>query len=218
MCAYPGGTVWDHTSRGNDFWLNYLCDLERSSALDGSPNTRGSLLARSATLVLAIGLLAFFRLLPQLFPASERRGRMVRMLGCCAAVASLGVAAFPADRFAGLHPYTISCASLSGFGAVAVAVAALAREGRTVLLHAAAGTVTLVVSVVDLALYVFQQLAGGPGPMALAVLERVALLLVLAWMCIVAIAVLARRATGTAIGIAPLQCTPCDSQRVSGAR
>ena len=47
------------------------------------------------------------------------------------------------------------------------------------LLPAATGALTLIVSVVDLVLYAVQQVAGGPGPMAIAVLERVALLLVL---------------------------------------
>ena len=45
MAEYPGGTGWDARSNGNDFWLNYLCDLERTVAINGQPNAIGSVMA-----------------------------------------------------------------------------------------------------------------------------------------------------------------------------
>jgi len=49
VLEYPGGTDWDPRARGHHFWLNYLCDLTRSVALDGEPNPVGSVLAQAGT-------------------------------------------------------------------------------------------------------------------------------------------------------------------------
>ena len=38
MRLYPGGTSWDPAARGQRFWTNFLCDLARPTALDGTPN------------------------------------------------------------------------------------------------------------------------------------------------------------------------------------
>ena len=74
MRAYPGGTSWDPASSGHDFWLNYLCDLTRSVALNGQPNPAGAALAQGAMGLLALGLLPFWWVLPQLFPSGARLG------------------------------------------------------------------------------------------------------------------------------------------------
>src|SRR5579862_6625121 len=80
MRAYPGGTVWDPTTRGNDFWLNYLSDLQRTVAINGEPNPTGARYAQGAMLLLAVGLGPVWWLLARLFPERVRLGRAVR--GC----------------------------------------------------------------------------------------------------------------------------------------
>jgi hypothetical protein len=186
MAEYPGGTSWDRTTRGNDFWLNYLCDLERGVAINGQPNAVGSVLAQVAMVVLGAGMLAFWWALPLLFPASPRLGRAVRAMGWTSLPGMVAVALLPSDSFASLHPYTMMLAGLPGLAAAALAVLGLASESAGTWLPAAVGGAALVVSCLDFVLYVRQLASEEPGPTALAVLERTATILVLLWMCVTA--------------------------------
>ena len=98
MIVYPGGTSWDRASPGHDFWLNYLCDLARPTALNGVPNPIGSALAQTAMAVLAIGLLPWWWLLARLAPSQRRSGIVVRALGTIAvvlAVLAIGIGDYP---------------------------------------------------------------------------------------------------------------------------
>jgi hypothetical protein len=187
MRLYPGGTSWDPTTTGHDFWLNYLCDLLRERSLSGTPNPVGSALAKVAMLVLAGGLVPFFWLLPRLFSRHRRLGIAVRALGTSAALAVPGVVFLPGDRFGILHGISVVVAAIPGLAAATCAVIGLvAGEARP--RHAAViGLATLVVATIDFALYVPQILIDGPGPTAVAVLERISLVLVLGWMALVAI-------------------------------
>jgi hypothetical protein len=185
MAEYPGGTGWDATTRGSDFWLNYLCDLERSVALNGQPNAFGSALAQAAMLVLASGLLVFWWALPRLFPASPRLGCAVRALGLATLPGMLAVSLLPSDRFPAWHPIAMVLAGLPGLAAAALGVLGMARE-PPLRIATAVGGAAVVTSMVDFVLYVRQFAGVGPGPTALAVLERAALILVLAWMCVIA--------------------------------
>jgi hypothetical protein len=186
MRAYPGGTAWDSTTRGHDFWLNYLCDLARGVALDGEPNPLGSALARSAMIILALGFVPFFLSLPSLFPSRARLGLVIRVLGCASALGSLAVGLLPNDRFGDLHVYAILSGGVPGLAAAALAVVGLVRAGPSLRIAALAGCAMFAVSAVDLGIYLGHQLASSPAPMTLAVLERCAVLLVLGWMHLVA--------------------------------
>ena len=89
MRAYPGGTSWNASAPGHDFWLNYLCDLARPTALNGVPNPFGSTLAQAAMLALAVGLLPWWSLLARFVPSHPRAGRAMRVLGTSAAMRDL---------------------------------------------------------------------------------------------------------------------------------
>ncbi len=186
MGAYPGGTGWDRTARGNDFWQNYLCDLARTVALNGEPNPVGSALAQSAMMLFALGLLPLWWLVPCLFPSRTIVGVGVRALGCIAVAGALVVAVLPADRFGDAHGVAIVVAGLAGLAAASLAVVALACETEKPLLSATIGTATLLAAIAAFALYVRQFFTPGPGPVAGAVSERIALLLLLLWMAAVA--------------------------------
>jgi hypothetical protein len=186
MRAYPGGTAWDPTTRGNDFWLNYLCDLARGVALDREPNPVGSALARAAMIILALGFAPFFLSLPSLFPARARLGFAIRLLGCAGALGSVVVGLLPNDRFGAVHVYLILSSGVPCLAASALGVFGLARGGPALRAAAAGGGAMLAVSAIDLVIYLAQQSATGPAPVALAVLERCATILVLAWMYLVA--------------------------------
>lgn len=96
MRAYPGGTSWNATAPGHDFWLNYLCDLARPTALNGVANPTGSALAQGAMFALALGLLPWWAMLARLTPSHPRAGRAMRVLGTVAAIGIAFVATLPA--------------------------------------------------------------------------------------------------------------------------
>jgi hypothetical protein len=148
--AYPGGTAWDSTAPGHDFWLNYLCDLARSVALDGAPNPLGSALARLAMIILALGFVPFFLSLPTLFPSRPRLGYSIRALGCVCALGAVAVGLLPNDRFGDVHVYAVLSGGVPGLAASAVAVVGLVRSGPSLRMAAVAGCAMLAVSAVDL--------------------------------------------------------------------
>jgi len=182
MRAYPGGTEWDPTTRGHHFWLNYVCDLARKTALDGAPNDASSHLAQVALLVLGVGALLHWWSSPCLFRDRPTLGTVVRALGSCSVAGMLAVALLPADRFAGVHPFAMALSGGPGLAAAACAAVGLASRERVAFGLGIAG---MLVSALALVLYARQLAGHDPGPVV-AILERVALLVELSWMCAVA--------------------------------
>jgi hypothetical protein len=155
-------------------------------ALDGEPNPFGSALARAAMSILALGFAPFFLSLPSLFPARARLGFAIRLLGCVGALGAVAVGLLPNDRFGDVHFYLILSSGVPCLAASALAVFGLARGGPSLRAAAVGGGAMLAVSAIDLGIYLAQQSAAGPAPVALPVLERCATILVLAWMYLVA--------------------------------
>jgi hypothetical protein len=183
MMAYPGGTAWDASTRGHDFWLNYLCDLERETALNGEANVLGARLAQSAMFLLGLGAVPFWWSMPRLFEGGSGLATAVRWLGTVSFWGMMGVAFLPSDRFGSFHPFLMALAGVPGLAAAACSIAGLARKQKAA---AAIGAVAMVVAAVDLALYAKHLSGPDAGPMAIAVLERLSLILVLVWMSVVA--------------------------------
>jgi hypothetical protein len=186
MQAYPGGTLWDTTTRGNDFWLNFLSDLQRGVALNGELNTRGSMLAQAAMLVLAMGLGPVWWLIARLMQGQPALGWAVRITGVAGVVGAIAVGVLPSDRFGGGHELATVLAGVPGLVAAGMATVGLAGRGGAEDIAAATGAAAVVVSLVDFTFYVERLVRGGPDLAAVAVLERVAILFVLVWMCAVA--------------------------------
>jgi len=200
--AYPGGTHFDHGSVGHDFWRNTLCDVARTVAIDGAPNTCGCTLARVAMTILALGLGVLFMALPRLFPSRARLGSAVRALGAATVPFAIAVVLLPTDRFGKLHGVAIVVAGPLGLGAVILALKGLFADARAPRLVVGLGVVTMSVAAVDFGLYVAELLSGGPAQLAVPVLERVATILLLAWMVVVARAVHRLRVQALARGTA----------------
>ena len=182
MRVYPGGTQWNRAAPGNDFWENYLCDLARTVALNGHPNPIGSLLAQLALGGLSLGLYLFFGLLSRMAPSRPRLGRAIRALGFLATTGAVLVAALPADRHAEVHGIAILLGGASGLLAAVLGILGIAWERRPPRLVARVGLLALVVALLAFIPFVRQYFVDGPGPVAAAVLERLALLCLLAWM------------------------------------
>ncbi len=186
MRAYPGGTYWDPTTRGSDFWLNYLSDLQRSVALNGVPNAEGAALARAALLVLATGLAPLWWLVTLLLPGRPHLRMAIRFLGGAGVLASAAAGLLPSDRFGEGHALATVLGGLSGLAAAWLAVTGLVLRGRPVRPAAALGAATSVAAMVDFVLYAKRLREGGPDLMVIARLERLSVILLLAWMCVVA--------------------------------
>lgn len=182
MRAYPGGTSWNAAALGHDFWLNYLCDLARPTALNGVPNPLGSALAQAAMLALAIGLLPWWSLLARLVPSHPRTGHAMRMLGGLAAVGIAFVAALPGDRFGRVHGIACVAAGVPGIAAAVLAVVALFRDAAAPRTVRWVGAATLAASAACFTLYLPDVLSLGSALMLVAVLERVSVVLLLVWM------------------------------------
>jgi hypothetical protein len=182
MRAYPGGTEWDPTTRGHEFWLNYVCDLARATALDGAPNPVSARLAQVALVVLGGGALLVWWSSPCLFQGRPGLAKAIRGLGSCSVAGMFAVALLPADRFGALHPLAMALSGGPGLAAAACVAVGLASRER---LAFAVGIAGVIVSALDLALYAGQLTGHDAGP-AVAVLERIALLVELAWMSVIA--------------------------------
>lgn len=184
--SYPGGSHFDHHALGHDFWRNSLCDVARSTAVGGAPNVVGAFFARVAMALMAFGVGAMLWLVPAHFPSSPRLGRAVRALTLFTVPALLVVVALPTDRFGDWHGIVITMAGLPGLTAGWLATAGLVRERSGLRLVTLLSVATLVVAAADFAIYVDEVIRGGPPRLAVPVLERIAGLLLVAWMIAIA--------------------------------
>lgn len=186
MRLYPGGTFWDGTTRGVRFWQNFLCDLESQVALNGEPNPLGARFAQAAMLAMVVGFAPFWWTVPRLFPRLRGVGLAVRTLGLSSLAGIVAVTLMPSSRFGSLHGVAVIVAGAPGLSAAVLAVLGLGRAEVRPPLAAMLGGAMLVFALVDFALYTRTMLYGGPGPLLLPVAQKVALLLLLAWMIVVA--------------------------------
>jgi hypothetical protein len=194
MALYPGGTWWDATTRGHRFWQNFLCDLEWRVALNGAPNLLGARLARAAMLVIVLAFGPFWLTVPRLFDRLRRTGTAVRLLGLASVAGMLAVAFMPSDRFGSLHGVAVVIAGLPGLSAAALSVAGLALGEPRHSIPAAIGGGMLAFALTDFVLYVSHLVGQVEGTPLVPALQKVALLLLLAWMVVVAVS--ARRIPG----------------------
>lgn len=188
MSLYPGGTWWDATTRGHRFWENFLCDLEWRVALNGVPNPTGSRFATAAMLVLLAGLVAFWLGVPRVFADRPPRGASaVPWLGLTSAVGTLAVILMPSDRFGALHGVMVLTSGVPGLLATALAVRVLAMGEPRPKIAAWTGGGMLAFALADFALYAWHFLTHTPGSILGPALQKVALVLLLAWMVLVAL-------------------------------
>ncbi len=186
MRLYPGGTWWDATARGHRFWENFLCDLEWQVALDGQPNRLGSRFAQAGMLVLVLGFVPFWLAVPRLFAAFARAGTVVRVLGLLSVVGLLAVTFMPSERFGVLHGAAVVVAGVPGLTAAGVAIAALLGGEPRPRVAGWLGAGMLGFALVDFALYVSHLVGHVEGTPLVVKLEKIPLVLLLAWMVTVA--------------------------------
>lgn len=187
MWLYPGGTWWNVSAAGHSFWQNYLCDLTQPVAIDHVPNPLGSLLGRTAMLVLVAGLLPFWAAVPLLF-VRPGLARLVRTLGFVSMMGVVGVVLLPSSRFGQLHGIVVVLAGVPGLTAAVLTVAGLLQALPHFRLAAWLGVAMLLFALIDFTAYTAHLLAGGLGTPILPALQKVALLFLVAWMLSVSFA------------------------------
>jgi hypothetical protein len=189
MAVYPGGTWMNRATVGHSFWGNFLCDLQQPIALNGSPNPIGSRLAQ-------VGALALFASCAAMWPLTTvvienpRLAGTARLVGIGASVLAFLVPLLPSERWPALHSIAIAAAGAPGLAALGLATVGIGRSrhvsvGLRVLSLALVG-----VGVTTGALWSVVELETIAVPPALPAMQRVAGMLLVAW--ILAIAVRAR--------------------------
>ena len=179
---YPGGTWMDRSTLGHSFWGNFLCDIARDFAIDGRPHP-GARWGRAAEWALVLALGVFFWIAPALVEPLRRR-RTIRLLGL---VATLGLLLVPVTT--GLpHALALIAGAGPGFTATVLVLRGLRHRPG---LHCI-GALALALSSAELALFLgFNERFGATAvPLAVPLVQRLALLAAVAWMGGCAVAVL----------------------------
>jgi hypothetical protein len=127
------------------------------------------------------------------------------VLGAATVPCAIAVVLLPTDRFSALHGVAIVVAGTLGLGTTVLAMKGLLVDPRAPRLVVALGAVALGIASADFVLYVRELTMGGPAQVAVAVLERLATLFVLAWMASAARALYLKRPLGGG-ATAPIAC------------
>lgn len=175
---YPGGTWVDPLAPGHSWWGNFLCDIARDMAVNGAPNP-GAPWGRAAEWSFVAALCLFWWLAPALVERRRIR-RPVRVLGTSSL---LGLILVPVT-WGGAH--TLALAAGAGPGFVAAALLVRGLRGRPAL--ALLGAVALLLAALELGLYL--AFRAGSLPVTVPAMQRVALLVAVAWMAGCALALL----------------------------
>ena len=191
MWLYPGGNWLDRGAFGHRFFANFLCDLTQPVSLSGMQNRVGSRCAQFGMLNFALALACFFWLLPVLFVARGWSASWVRVLGGGAMLVFVAVPLTPSLSFGHLHERLALLSGALGLAAALAAVNALRRAHRAARVLAAVGALALVFGALDAGLFVYH-LGDATPPWSVPALQKVAALLLCAWMVGTARLVLAK--------------------------
>ena len=194
--AYPGGSWAD--ARATHFALaeNYWCDLMRVRAVNGAANDTARAFARCAFLSLGAGLAAFWPAVVTLV-RGQRTRHACRVAGVASSLGVMALAVVPFDRAPVLH--AIVTLTAGGFGSVALAAAVVGswRAGRLRGAPRVGATLMVAAVLANIVVYVDCSFVR-PGPSAaLPVVQKLATLLLVAWLLATARAIIASAAVPT---------------------
>ena len=178
--SYGGGS-WLHPGAPSHlFWENFWCDLLREPAHNGNPNSWSVLLATLGFGGLA-GALGFHWIqVSHLLP--PRRARFVRKAGVVSAIAIALIPFVPSDRFPQLHPPAVLTAGGLSFACGCVCWAFALRHFRRAPVYGVTSLALMCGAMVNLLLYVQVVYFQGRITILLPAAQKVATLLLVAWM------------------------------------
>ncbi len=188
MAVYPGGNWLDPQARGHRFFANFLCDLTQPVSLSGVKNSLGAGLAQTGMLFFAGALAGFFGIVSQRFALESRAAPWVRGLGLCTVLCLALVSLLPSERFGRVHAVLALVAGAIGIAAALCVVSALLGARRHAL--AGLGALSLAAAALAAVLFAYYLCDGGPMPLLVPASQKVAALLVSAWLVAVAVGVL----------------------------
>lgn len=154
--SYPGGTWEDPASIGFSFWHNFWCDLLGTVALNGRPNLRGALLARSAFVCFAVALFRFWPLVVRF--AGRSPASVSERLGTFGASALMAAALVPAALSQILHGLAVVLSAACSVAAVVPIIPAVWRRGAASA--ALLGSAAVALAAVCVLQYVYQGFSG----------------------------------------------------------
>lgn len=190
---YPGGNWLNRAASGHRFFANYFCDLTQPVSLSGVKNPLGSRLAQLAMLCFGVALAGFFWLVPRFFGPATRLSTWVRGLGEGAVLGFVAVPLTPSEIFGDVHASLSLLAGTLGLAAAVCAVAGLLRSHCYARALGVVGALALVAGGVHAALFVRYLHASEPAPLIVPAVQKVAALLLSAWMLGVAWLTVSRR-------------------------
>ena len=193
MTEYPGGTWEDPQALGHSQGRNFLCDLTRPTGINGQPNPAGAKYAELGLYAYVIALGPFFLITPWLFPHRRRLGRLVWTCGALCSLGGVAIVALPSWMIGPLwHGVLVLGTAVPGL--IAALGATLGAWAMTPPQRAIrfAGTATMVVTALTVAVFAAQIARGAETTTGLPVLEKTAILLSMAWMVLTVAAVFRR--------------------------
>lgn len=183
---YPGGTWFDPRAPGHDIFRNFLCDLTQPIALNGQRNP-GFGLAKAAMIVLDVGLLCLFWVVT-LIAAPSRLTRPLRVLAAISFAGIIAVPLTPSLELGAIHTVAVLAGAIPGVLAGVVAMVLLRRTPHRWLFLL--GAAAIAVAAVDVAIYAVNAASHAPPALMVPVLQRLSLVLLLAWMTTTALTLL----------------------------
>ncbi len=183
---YRGGNWFDKNAVEHDFWLNFLCDLTREVGVNGQRFPAAGL-AQVGLSTMLLALIPFWLLLPRSFPDRPRLGAIVRVAGVLSAGGALIVPLVPSDAVGDLHGYLVVAAAGPGVAAFALGVTGLVLGRRAPRWLLGVAIATLVVAAADAILFTHHVITVNQPHPLLAILQRLATLLVLTLMTAVSV-------------------------------
>ncbi len=183
MSAYPGGTWEDPHAAGHSQVRNFLCDLTRPVAINGQPNPTGAKFAELGLYAYVVALGPFFFVTPALFSDKKRLGRMVWICGVLCSLGGIAIVALPSwmvgPRMHGALVLSTAVPGLLAALGATLGAWTTSTPSRPIRLAAAA---TLVLTAVTVAVFAGQIARGAETTTGLPVLEKLAILMSMAWM------------------------------------
>jgi hypothetical protein len=184
MELYPGGNWLDPSAPGHRFFYNFFCDLTQPVSLSGVNNRAGARFAQIGMWCFALALGGFFWLVPLHFTATvgARVRLWVRALGECAVLGVALVPLLPSQQFGHFHGLLALAAGGLGISAALAAVIALCRAPGSARWLGRLGASALAVGAFDAALFAHHLNDSAPTPLLVPAAQKVAALLLSAWM------------------------------------
>jgi hypothetical protein len=187
MALYPGGTWLDRAKLGQSFFANFFCDLAQPVSLSGVANPVGSRLAQAGMLFFAGALAGLFWLVPRHFASESRVGSWVRRLGTLSVAMFIAVPLTPSEVFGTLHATLALTSGAFGLLAAGLSVWALFHSDWRARALGVLGLLTLLVGAFDAVIFVHHLGEPTPPPVLVPAAQKVAALLLSAWIAAVAI-------------------------------